>query len=168
MASSRLQRFKDRQDEAESGLQSALSEIHAGGKRSHWIWYVFPQLSGMGHSAMSRTYGLDGVAEAEEYLRDPLLRARLLTIAAAVAEQLTVKRVTVLRLMGSPIDATKLVSSMTLFQHVSKRLHDAEGLEEYAALEGTAKTILARAAAEGYPPCSFTLNALTTSKHSRQ
>ena len=168
MTSSRLQRFKDAQDQAESGFQSALSEIHAGGKHSHWIWYVFPQLSGMGFSAMSRTYGLDGVAEAEEYLRDPLLRSRLLTIAAAVAEQLAVERVTLLRLMGSSIDATKLVSSMTLFQHVSKRLHDADALDEYASLEGAAKTILARAAAEGYPPCSFTLSALTTSKHSRQ
>jgi len=143
-----------------SGFQSALSEVHAGGKRSHWIWYVLPQLSGMGHSTASRTYGLDGVQEAEEYLRDPLLRSRLMAIASAVAEQLAGERVTLLRLMGSSIDATKLVSSMTLFQHVAKRLHDAEGLEEYAALEGTAKTILARAAAEGYPPCQFTLNAL--------
>jgi len=122
----------------------------------------------MGQSAMSRTYGLDGVAEAEEYLRDPLLRSRLLTIAAAAAEQLAVERATLLRLMGSSIDATKLVSSMTLFQHVSKRLHDAESLDEYASLGGAAKTILARAAAEGYPPCSFTLNALTTSTHPRQ
>ena len=143
-----------------SGFQSALSEIHAGGKRSHWIWYVFPQLFGMGHSVASRTYGLDGVEEAAEYLHDPLLRSRLLTIASAVAEQLAGKRVTLLHLMGSSIDASKLVSSMTLFQHVAKRLHDAEGLDEYASLEGAAKTILARAATEGYPPCQFTLNTL--------
>jgi len=160
MASSRLQRFTDAQDQAVSGFQSALSEIHAGGKRSHWIWYVFPQLFGMGLSVASRTYGLDGVEEAEEYLRDPVLRARLLTIASAVAEQLAGKRVTVLHLMGSSIDATKLVSSMTLFQHVAKRLHDAEGLDEYGSLEGAAKTILARAATEGYPPCQFTLDTL--------
>ena len=106
MPSQRLQRFTDAQDQAVSGFQSALSEIHAGGKRSHWIWYVFPQLSGMGHSAASRAYGLDGVEEAEEYLRDPLLRSRLLTIASAVAEQLAGKRVTLLHLMGSSIDAT--------------------------------------------------------------
>ena len=158
--SQRLQRFTDAQNQAVSGFQSALSEIQAGGKRSHWIWYVFPQLSGMGQSAVSRAYGLDGVEEAEEYLRDPLLRSRLLTIASAVAEQLAGNRVTLLHLMGSSIDATKLVSSMTLFQHVAKRLHDADGLEEYASFEGAAKTILARAAAEGYPPCQFTLNAL--------
>ena len=160
MAPSGLQRFRDAQDQAVSGFQSALSEIHAGRKRSHWIWYVFPQLFGMGHSIVSRTYGLYGIEEAEEYLRDPLLRSRLLTIASAAAEQLAAKRVTLLHLMGSPIDATKLVSSMTLFQHVAKRLHDADGLGEYALLEGAAKTILARAATEGYPPCEFTLNTL--------
>ena len=69
MTSSRLARFKDAQAQHVSGFESALSEIHSGGKRSHWIWYVFPQLSGMGYSAPSRTYGLDGVREAEEYLR---------------------------------------------------------------------------------------------------
>ena len=156
---SRLQRFKDAQDQAVSGFQSALSEIHAGGKRSHWIWYVFPQLSGMGYSAASRTYGLDGVAEAEEYLRDPVLRSRLLTIATAVAEQAR-RGQTLLHLMGSSIDVTKLVSSMTLFEHVGQRLYDADALVEYASLASASKTILERAADEGYPPCQFTLNAL--------
>lgn len=155
-----LARYIQAQNQPHTGFASALAEIRAGGKQGHWIWYVFPQLFGMGHSAASRTYGLDGVEEAEEYLRDPLLRSRLLTIASAVAEQLVEKRVTVLHLMGSSIDATKLVSSMTLFQHVAKRLHDAEGLDEYASLEGAAKTILARAVTEGYPPCQFTLNTL--------
>ena len=153
-----LTRFVEAQSDGE--YETALAEMKAGRKDSHWIWYVFPQLFGMGHSGASRTYGLDGVEEAEEYLRDPLLRSRLLTIASAVAEQLASKRVTLLHLMGSSIDATKLVSSMTLFQHVAKRLHDAEGLDEYASLESAAKTILARAATEGYPPCQFTLNTL--------
>ena len=143
-----------------SGFQSALSEIHAGGKRSHWIWYVFPQLSGMGSSVASRTYGLDGVSEAEEYLREPLLRSRLLTIASAAARQVDGGGVTLVRLMGSSIDTTKLVSSMTLFEHVAQRLHDLEGLDEYASLSVAAKTLLERAAAEGYPRCQFTLNAL--------
>jgi len=66
-----------------------LSEINAGEERGHWIWYVFPQLSGLGHSASSRMDGIDGVAEAENYLRDPLVRSRLLTIATAVAEQVS-------------------------------------------------------------------------------
>jgi uncharacterized protein (DUF1810 family) len=113
----------------------------------------------MGTSAASRTYGLDGVAEAEDYVRDLVLRSRLLTIATAAADQLE-RHVTLRQLMGSPIDATKLVSSMTLFDHVSRRLHDVEGLDEYAVLAAAAKEILSRAATEGYPPCQFTLDAL--------
>lgn len=159
MASSRLERFKNAQNQQVSGFESALSEIHAGGKRSHWIWYVFPQLSGMGYSAASRTYGLDGVREAEEYLRDPMLRSRLLEIASAVTGQID-GGVTLLDLMDSSIDVTKLVSSMTLFERVAQRLHEAEGLAEYASLGAAARKILERAAAEGYPPCQFTLNAL--------
>jgi uncharacterized protein (DUF1810 family) len=156
---SRLQRFKDAQNQPVSGFESALTEIRTGGKRSHWIWYVFPQLSGMGFSSASRTYGLDGVSEAEEYLRDPLLRSRLLTIASAVARQID-DGVSLVRLMGSSIDATKLVSSMTLFEHVAQRLRDVDELDEYTSLAAAAKTILEQAAAEGYPRCQFTLNAL--------
>lgn len=154
-----LQRFKDAQDHPVSGFQSALSEIHSGGKRSHWIWYVFPQLSGMGHSAASRTYGLDDLNEAEEYLRDPLLRSRLLTIASAVVKQLE-DGATLIDLMDSSIDVTKLVSSMTLFEHVSRRLHESEGDAEFSRLSDAATKILERAGAEGYPPCQFTLRAI--------
>jgi uncharacterized protein (DUF1810 family) len=161
----RLQRFNDAQNVPGSGFESALSEIRAGGKRGHWIWYVFPQLSGLGHSAASRRYGIDGVAEAADYLRNPLLRSRLLTIATAVAEKVSEDRSSsLLRLMGSSIDATKLVSSLTLFGEVAKQLHGAEGLDEYASIAGVAESILAVAAAEGYPPCQFTLEALRGSR----
>src|SRR5262245_48977505 len=109
MHSSALQRFKDAQDQPISGFETALSEIRRGGKRSHWIWYVFPQLAGMGHSAMSQRYGIDGVEEAEDYLRDPVLRSRLSTIAAAVVEQLDRRPAPSLdRLMGASIDVAKL------------------------------------------------------------
>jgi uncharacterized protein (DUF1810 family) len=158
---SRLQRFKDAQDQSVAGFSTALSEIRAGGKRSHWIWYVFPQLSGMGYSSASRTYGLDGVSEAAAYLRDPVLRSRLVTIATAVVEQLD-GGMTLIDLMASSIDVTKLISSMTLFQHVANRLFEAEGLDEYESLARAAAKILERAAAEGYPPCHFTLRALAT------
>lgn len=158
---SRLQRFKDAQDQSVAGFSTALSEIRAGGKRSHWIWYVFPQLSGMGYSSASRTYGLDGVSEAAAYLRDPVLRSRLVTIATAVVEQLD-GGMTLIDLMASSIDVTKLISSMTLFQHVANRLFEAEGLDEYESLTRAAAKILERAAAEGYPPCHFTLRALAT------
>jgi uncharacterized protein (DUF1810 family) len=161
MTSARLQRFKDAQDRPVSGFDAALSEIRAGGKRSHWIWYVFPQLAGLGLSPASQTYGLDGRAEAEEYLRDPVLRSRLLIIAAAVAERLRAggdSRVE--RVVGSSIDAAKLVSSMTLFGRVAADLHAAEGLADYVSMSRVADEILAVAAAEGYPPCQFTLSHL--------
>jgi len=157
----RLQRFKDAQDQPMAGFESALAEIRAGGKRSHWIWYVFPQLAGMGHSAMSQTYGLDGIDEAEAYLRDPLLRSRLLTISSAIAEQIDRQPRPILgRVMGASIDVAKLVSSMTLFGAIAKRLHAAEGLDECASMAHVAERILVAAAAEGYPPCQFTLSRL--------
>ncbi len=158
---SRLQRFKDAQDQPIAGFESALAEIRAGGKRSHWIWYVFPQLAGMGHSAMSQLYGVDGIDEAEDYLRDPLLRSRLLTISSAIVEQLDRQpRRTLGRMMGASIDVAKLVSSMTLFGAIAKRLHAADGLDEYAAIANVADSILAAAAAEGHPACQFTSQRL--------
>ena len=156
-----LERFKEAQDQRVSGFDSALSEIRAGGKRSHWIWYVFPQLTGMGYSAMSQKYGLEGIDEAEDYLRDPVLRSRLLTIATAVASQIDRQGSGSLeRVMGSSIDVTKLVSSMTLFGDVAERLHAAESLDEYESIARVAQTILAAADAEGYPPCQFTSERL--------
>jgi uncharacterized protein (DUF1810 family) len=154
-----LDRFKEAQAEPRSGFDAALSEIRSGGKRGHWIWYVFPQLAGLGHSSASRAYGIDGAAEAHEYLRDPLLRSRLVTIASAVADQLA-RGVPLGLLMGSSIDATKLVSSLTLFGHVARRLDESEPLDDYASLARVADAILDAAAAAGVPPCRFTLDRL--------
>jgi len=158
----RLQRFKDAQAQRGSGFESALAEIQGGRKLGHWIWYVFPQLAGLGTSPMSQTYGIAGVAEAEAYLRDPLLRGRLLTITLAVVEQLR-RGVSIESLMNSSIDAMKLVSSMTLFGHVARRLHAAEKLGDYASLARIADEVLAKADAQGYPPCAFTLDRLARS-----
>jgi uncharacterized protein (DUF1810 family) len=138
-----------------------LSEIRRGGKRSHWIWYVFPQLSGLGQSMASVTYGLQDISEARDYLRDPLLRSRLLAIASAVAEQTGHPRsVSLSRLMGSTIDVTKLVSSLTLFESLAQQLHAEEAVDDYASLARVAREILSVARAEGYPPCQFTLDRL--------
>jgi uncharacterized protein (DUF1810 family) len=157
-----LQRFKDAQSQRGSGFESALAEMQSGRKRGHWIWYVFPQLAGLGQSAMSQTYGIDGLTEAEAYLRDPLLRRRLLTITLAVAEQLR-RGLSLESLMNSSIDATKLVSSMTLFEHVAKRLQATERLDDAASLARVAEEVLSKADAEGYPRCAFTLGRLTQS-----
>src|SRR4030095_13178497 len=160
MPSSSLQRFRDAQDQMVAGFQSALSEIRAGGKRSHWIWYVVPQLAGWGRSVLSQKYGLDGIAEAEDYLRDPVLRSRLLAIATAVHEKLGRRGSKLQRLMGSSIDVAKLVSSMTLFRALAERLYGAEGHGEYATIARVAESILSAAAAEGYPACQFTRSKL--------
>lgn len=150
-----LQRFHLAQARGRAGFEAALAEIRAGEKRSHWIWYIFPQLSGLGSSAMARSYGLAGAGEAAAYLRDPVLRANLLGITAAAAEHAR-RGVPIERLMGSGIDAQKLVSSMTLFGYLARNLHAAEGLAEYEELARLADELLAIAAAQGYPACSYT------------
>jgi len=90
----------------------ALDELCAGAKRSHWIWYVFPQLRGLGRSEMAERYGISGIDEARAYLAHPLLGARLEDCVRAL---LSHRGRPVRQIMGSP-DGLKLRSSMTLFQ----------------------------------------------------
>lgn len=88
----------------------ALTELKAGAKRSHWMWFVFPQIAGLGQSAMARAYGIGSIAEARAYLAHPVLGGRLREASAAVlAAPGTAEAI-----MGG-IDAVKLRSSMTLF-----------------------------------------------------
>ena len=156
---SALDRFRHAQNSPHEGFESALEEIRAGRKRGHWIWYVFPQIRGLGTSHESQTFGINDVEEAAEFLHDSELRSRLLTIALAVAEQL--KAGHALRaLMGSDIDARKVVSSLTLFGDVAQRLQEAEGGNSYNALAIVAGEVLARAAAQGYPRCTYTLRRM--------
>src|ERR1700676_2853409 len=104
-----LERFKKAQDLPDSGFEAALAEIRSGRKQGHWIWYVFPQLSGLGASMASQTYGITDVAEAVEYLHDPVLRSRL-TMTTTVAERVkSGPGVSLGTLMGSSIDVRKLV-----------------------------------------------------------
>ena len=160
-----IERFREAQNAPVAGFETALGELRAGAKRSHWIWYVFPQIDGLGSSERSRRFALQGEAEARAFLRDPELRARLLTITSTVLEQVRRESRPSLRaLMGSAIDATKLVSSMTLFHHVAERLQDQdqdqERLDAYRAVARAAGDVLALAAAEGYPPDAYTLRRL--------
>ncbi len=106
-----LQRFIDAQ---ERDYEQALAEIRAGRKTSHWIWYVLPQLRGLGRSAMCERYGIDGLGEAQAYLADATLRTRLVEISRALLELDGDDPVAV---MGY-IDALKLRSCMTLFSRV--------------------------------------------------
>jgi uncharacterized protein (DUF1810 family) len=155
-----LERFRAAQDAPGSGFEAALQEIRTGAKTGHWIWYVFPQLQGLGASAMSQAYALADAADAADYLRDPVLRTRLLAITSAVAEQLATRGLTLRALMGSEVDARKIVSSLTLFEQVAGTLARNERLEDCAALARRAADLLDAAALEGYGRCAFTLERL--------
>ena len=89
----------------------ALAEIRAGKKVSHWMWYIFPQLKGLGRSSTSEYYGLSGIKEAQAYLSDSILKARLIEITDAVIAH---KDKSAEEIFGG-IDAKKLRSCMTLF-----------------------------------------------------
>lgn len=94
----------------------ALREIKAGEKESHWIWYIFPQLKGLGRSSRSLEFGIENADEAREYLRHPVLGADLIEITSAL---LGLKDTNPVKVMGGEVDALKLKSCMTLFACVS-------------------------------------------------
>jgi uncharacterized protein (DUF1810 family) len=105
-----LERFVAAQD-AGGTYERAVAELRRGAKTSHWMWFVFPQVAGLGHSPTAQRYAISSVAEARAYLSHPVLGPRLAECAAIVAE-LTGR--TAQQVFGG-IDAMKLRSSMTLF-----------------------------------------------------
>ncbi len=105
-----LARFVGAQD-AGGAYERALAELRAGRKRSHWMWFVFPQVAGLGHSAMSRRYAIASLQEAAAYLCHPVLGPRLVECAGVVA---AARAGSAQELFGGT-DAQKLRSSMTLF-----------------------------------------------------
>ena len=107
-----LSRFVEAQDQ---DYDQALSEIRRGRKQSHWMWYIFPQFDGLGFSAISRRYSIKSRAEAEAYLRHPVLGPRLIECAEAA---LGVEGRSAFEIFGSP-DDMKLRSCATLFARVS-------------------------------------------------
>lgn len=94
----------------------ALDEIKKGKKQTHWMWFIFPQLAGLGQSEMSIFYGIKGIEEAKDYLAHPLLGSRLIEISAALLQHKGVSS----RVIMGDIDSMKLRSSMTLFACVSE------------------------------------------------
>jgi uncharacterized protein (DUF1810 family) len=154
-----LERLHEAQAMGSAGYDTALAEIRAGGKRSHWIWYIFPQIEGLGRSSTARTYAIKDLGEACAYLRDPILRARYEEIVAAVNEQLA-RGIRVEDLMGSQIDGLKLVSSLTLFRAATEQLAREDPL--YASLAERLATLLGQTSDQGYPECDFTLARIAT------
>ena len=99
----------------ERSYDAALAEIKAGRKRTHWMWYIFPQIAGLGMSSTAQYYSIQDRLEAEEYMEHPMLGARLLEISRAL---LTLESSDATAVMGYP-DDLKLRSCMTLFAQVS-------------------------------------------------
>jgi uncharacterized protein (DUF1810 family) len=109
-----LDRFVAAQD-AGATYDRAIAELRRGQKTSHWMWFVFPQIAGLGQSSMSKTYAISSLDEAKTYLLHPVLGARLIDCARVVAETRTR---TAEQIFGA-IDARKLHSSMTLFMRAA-------------------------------------------------
>ena len=130
-----LHRFVEAQG---TNYDEALSELRAGQKRTHWMWYVFPQLAGLGNSPMSARYSIRSEEEARAYLEHPILGRRLIECAEAV---LAIGNKAAHDIFGSP-DDMKLRSCATLFAHVSppgsvfKRI-----LDQYYSSEPDPKTL---------------------------
>ena len=103
-----LQRFLDAQ---ETDYPRALAEVRKGRKQSHWMWYIFPQIQGLGYSSTSQFYAIKDLQEAQAYLEHPLLGSRLVGICQ---ELLKLESQDARAILGSP-DDLKLKSSMTLF-----------------------------------------------------
>ena len=117
-----LQRFVD----AQSGvIGTALAELRAGSKQSHWIWFVFPQLDGLGRSGTAQFYAISSIEEARAYLEHPVLGPRLRECVAALREW--TDRRSAEEILGS-VDAMKLNSSLTLFDAAQPQSFFAEAL----------------------------------------
>lgn len=141
-------------DAQEPCFATAMSELRAGRKRTHWIWYVFPILLGLRESATARRFAVPDAAAARAYFAHDTLGGRLREATAVVHEQVCSRGLPLDALMGSDVDACKLVSSLTLFSGV------AAGVPEAVAFRAHAEAVLVATALRGMPRCAFTERAL--------
>ena len=149
-----LARFRAAQDRPHGGFEAAMAELRAGRKVTHWIWWVFPQVRGLGSSSVSERFAVEGLDEAVAYLADPVLQPRYAEAVAVVRGQVAAG-VPVPVLMGSRLDAMKLVSSLTLFAAAMRARKGEAGV-----LERDIAAVLDDAAAQGFTPCRATLAAI--------
>jgi len=150
-----LDRFKQAQEDPQSGFATALAELRAGRKTSHWIWYILPQLASLGRSDTARFYGIADLAEAHAYLNDATLHERLLRVTQAISQQLA-RGVRVPDLMGGEGDSLKLLSSMTLFSRAAQTLDAGATAPRFADLAAACDSVLNLAARQGYSRCAHT------------
>ncbi len=118
-----LERFVSAQDPVYAAVEQ---ELAAGHKRTHWMWFIFPQIAGLGFSAMSQRYAISGLDEARAYLAHPVLRPRLKECVSLA----TASGHTALDIFG-PTDAQKLHSSLTLFASAGKNPLFVQALEHF-------------------------------------
>ena len=131
-----LARFLKAQDLA---YNSALTEIKTGRKKSHWMWFIFPQIQGLGFSQISKLYAIKNLDEAKEYLKHPILGVRLSEITG---ELLNLVETNAYTIFGSP-DDLKLKSSLTLFAHAEESTSNIFkiGIDRYFDGDFDVKTI---------------------------
>ena len=122
----------------EAVYPQALAELAAGAKRSHWMWFIFPQIAGLGRSEMARLYAIADLAEAQAYLAHALLGPRLAECTEAMLPW-SGKR-DAASILG-PVDALKFASSMTLFEAVNGGSLFAEALDGFCAGQRDARTL---------------------------
>jgi uncharacterized protein (DUF1810 family) len=136
-----LRRFVDAQDRV---YDTVLAELRSGAKRSHWIWFVFPQLRGLGHSTTAQHYGISSIDEARAYLAHPVLGPRLRECTRLVA---AIDGRSVDQIFGWP-DNLKVRSSVTLFSHATDDSADFRAVLDkfYASEEDPATVELLRTA----------------------
>jgi len=132
-----LERFLQAQEKSYAG---ALAELRAGAKRGHWIWWILPQMRGLGTSEHAVFYGIADKAEAAAYLAHPVLGARYRECIAVIHGHLCEGRVAPLTLMGSEIDVMKLRSSLQLLLSVAPSFDEPFGTQAddlMATLDGS-------------------------------
>jgi uncharacterized protein (DUF1810 family) len=142
-----MERFRDgyRRD-----IDRALAEINAGRKRSHWMWFIFPQVAGLGSSSTAAHYAIRDRTEAEAFLADPVLGVGYRQLVDAVWQQVIGADTTIRALFGRP-DDQKLVSSLTLFGGLADGLGD-----DWTTTARRITELLDLAETQGLPRCSTT------------
>ena len=129
-----LERYLEAQ---KNNYSQALKELQNGKKQSHWMWYIFPQINGLGHSETAKYYEIKSIFEAKEYLNNEILNTRLITLCKTLLNLKTNNPVEVFGV----IDALKLKSSMTLFSYVSDNKIFEQVLEKFYNNEQDLNTI---------------------------
>jgi uncharacterized protein (DUF1810 family) len=152
-----LQRFIDAQ---KNNYAQAKSEIKAGRKVGHWIWYIVPQMKALGFSDNAKFYGIEDFDEACEYLRNPILFERYYEMVHIINQQLSKKPpLHLIQLMGAKVDAVKLVSSLTLFRGAAAylELHQGESNHNFKDLKNVCDKIYTTIAKQHFSSCQSTL-----------